>query len=412
MKKIPFLLCTALLLTGCGTQPSQPETSETKSETTVTTTEAEPETTMTEIPETATDTTKSALPEDVQIVYAAETTDYRHITYAYPVFADNDAVNASVKSYTEKLICEQIEGAWSPEEEIPAAEIQFDLPECPAWDEDAKLSIEMDVTVTRKDDEYISLFYEGLFNVKGTAHPTHIAEGLILDAKTGEVLHLNDLYTVNADLAEFVSEYYHKYGAEQHAEKLGISAEEVPAEMFAETPELMLEWLLHYEEPYTTTTVFMYPDALAFSFPVGHAMGDHSEIRIPYAELETFSSTDISADVNADDFLGVWECGDHMMLTITQTNDGYFAFLLQMESTQVYEEWEYPLYYEIGRLICDGDGVRYAVDETKWDTQMIQERHPDQSAEFSMTADGILWNDRTEHRGDGMVFTFVQDGLI
>ncbi len=397
MKKITFLLCAALLLTGCGIQPSQPEVSETETE-----------------------ATKSVIPDGVNIVYAAETTDYRHITYAYPVFADNDAVNASVKSYTEKLICEQIEGAWSPEEAIPEAVIQFDLPECPAQDEDTMLSIDMDVTVTRKDEQYISLFYEGIFNVKGTAHPTHIAEGLILDAETGEVLHLSELYKVDKAFVRIICEALTEQGSEYFAENFGMDADD----QYTHTMDWVADKLAYYDEPYTTTTVYLTADGLGFSFPVSHAVGDHAEIVIPYEELETFrkadapdevpteQDTDISADVNADDFLGLWECGDHMMLTVAEAENGYFAYLICSESTQVYEEWEYPLHYESGRLICDGDGIRYAVDETKWDTQMIQERHPDQSAEFSMTADGILWNDRTEHRGDGMVFTFVQDGLI
>ncbi len=250
-------------------------------------TETEPETTVPESPET--ELTETVIPDGVNIVYAAETTDYRHITYAYPVFADNDAVNASVKAHTEKLICEQIEGAWSPEEEIPAAVIQFDLPECPVQDEDTMLFIEMDVTVTRMDDAYISLFYEGLFNVKGTPHPSSLPEGLILDAKTGEILHLSDLYTVDEAFAEFVCGYFSEHGAEQHAQMLGISAEEIPAELFAKTPERMLEWLLHCDDPYTTTTVFLAADGLGISLPLSHAVGDHMEIVIPYAELEQFA---------------------------------------------------------------------------------------------------------------------------
>ncbi len=282
MKRIPFLLCAVLFLTGCGTQPTPPEVPA-----------AVPETTGTAPPGTEppveTEPAETGVPGTVQIVYAAETTDYRHITYAYPIFPENDAVNASVKAYTEKLICEQIEGAWSPEEEIPAAEIQFDLQEYPVQDEDTMLTIEMDVTVTRMDDAHISLFYEGLFNVKGTPHPTSLSEGLILDAKTGEIVHLSDLYTVDDAFAEFVCGYFSEHGAEQHAQKLGISAEDVPEDMYVHTPEHILEWLLHCDEPYTTTTVFMYPDALAFSFPVGHALGDHMEIVIPYAELEQFA---------------------------------------------------------------------------------------------------------------------------
>ncbi len=301
MKKMTLLLCTALFLTGCGTQPPQPDHSTAESETIVTepepnvsetteetaVTETEPETTEPKSPET--ELTETAIPDGVQIMYAAETTDYRHITYAYPVFPDNDAVNASVKTYTEKLICEQIEGAWSPEEEIPAAEIQFDLPECPVQDEDTMLFIDMDVTVTRMDDAYISLFYEGLFNVKGTAHPTSLPEGLILDAETGEILHLSDLYKVDEAFAEFVCGYFSEHGAEQHAQKLGVSAEEIPAELFTKTPERMLEWLLHYDNPYTTTTVFLTADGLGFTFPVSHAVGDYMEIEIPYAELEQFA---------------------------------------------------------------------------------------------------------------------------
>lgn len=262
MKRIPFLLCAALLLTGCGTQPSQPELSETMQ----------------------TETAESVIPDGVNIVYAAETTDYRHITYAYPIFPDNDAVNASVKLYTEKLICEQIEGAWSPEEEIPAAAIQFDLPECPLQDEDAMLSIEMDVTVTRMDDEYISLFYKGIFNVKGTAHPTHIAEGLILDAKTGEVLHLSDLYKVDKAFVRIICETL----AEQGEEYFAWDSDTEAKEQYLHSMEWVADKLAYYDEPYTTTTVYLTADGLGFSFPVSHAAGDHMEIVIPYAELEQF----------------------------------------------------------------------------------------------------------------------------
>ncbi len=259
MKRITFLLCAALLLTGCGTQPSQPEVSETE-------------------------TTKSAVPDGVQIMYAAEMTDYRHITYAYPVFPDNDAVNASVKAYTEKLICEQIEGAWSPEEEIPEAVIQFDLPECPAQDEDTMLSIDMDVTVTRMDDEYISLFYEGIFNVKGTAHPTSLPEGLILDAKTGEVLHISDLYTVDKAFVRIICEALAEQGEDYFAWNFEIEAKD----QYEHTMEWVADKLAYYDEPYTTTTVFLTADGLGFSFPVSHAVGDYMEIVIPYAELEQF----------------------------------------------------------------------------------------------------------------------------
>jgi len=46
--------------------------------------------------------------------------------------------------------------------------------------------------------------------------------------------------------------------------------------------------LAYYDEPYTTTTVYLTADGLGFSFPVSHAVGDHMEIVIPYAELEQF----------------------------------------------------------------------------------------------------------------------------
>lgn len=116
-------------------------------------------------------------------------------------------------------------------------------------------------------------------------------------------------------------------------------------------------------------------------------------------------------DVAATDFLGDWRC-ENVLLSIRQVNGVYIGLLYWMESSEVYEEWEYPLHFQDGKLVCSGDGSKYDVDESKPSEYQHQPpftaTYANQSAEFSMTKDGVIWDDLDGNRGDGMVFAFVQ----
>lgn len=104
-------------------------------------------------------------------------------------------------------------------------------------------------------------------------------------------------------------------------------------------------------------------------------------------------------------FVGTWGCG-RATLKITQLSDTSFhALLTWSSSAATHAEWDYPLTYQDGKLVCDGAGtltyVEYASADAEPDKTV---EYTDGSAEFVMQGAGIVWNDLTEHSGDDMVF--------
>lgn len=119
------------------------------------------------------------------------------------------------------------------------------------------------------------------------------------------------------------------------------------------------------------------------------------------------AAPEILMDVTAADFLGDWTCGT-VFLAIREVNGEYIGLLYWTESAEVYEEWEYPLHFKDGKMVCNGDGKKYAIDETRMNEMRAAYQ---QSAEFSLTADGILWNDLNGNRGEGMLLVFGEQSI-
>ena len=117
-------------------------------------------------------------------------------------------------------------------------------------------------------------------------------------------------------------------------------------------------------------------------------------------------------------FLGEWECeldGSYAMLAVTEQDDVYFGFVVTSRSPEITEQWEYPLQFQDGKMVCSGTGLHSVWDDSKLEWQGSQVNLPDalktapnQSAEFSMTPEGIRWNDLTGERGDQIIFRYLQ----
>lgn len=120
----------------------------------------------------------------------------------------------------------------------------------------------------------------------------------------------------------------------------------------------------------------------------------------------------------ASDFLGEWDCeidGAYAMLAVTEQDDVYFGFVVTSRSPEITEQWEYPLQFQDGKMVCSGTGLYSVRDDSKLEWQGSQVNLPDalktapnQSAEFSMTPEGIRWNDLTGDRGDKIIFKYLQ----
>ena len=127
-------------------------------------------------------------------------------------------------------------------------------------------------------------------------------------------------------------------------------------------------------------------------------------------EVTTEVTTTMMSDAKAEDFLGEWKCGTITLFISHIDGSHYGGFVITYENppnTDVFDEWEYDLQYQDGKMICNGDGRRYHFDMntaapySKW-------IYLNGRAEFTLTSEGLLWNDLTEHFGDGMVFRYSE----
>lgn len=108
-----------------------------------------------------------------------------------------------------------------------------------------------------------------------------------------------------------------------------------------------------------------------------------------------------------EEFIGIWGCG-RATLNIEQLDDNNFqAFIYWADSAFARVEWEYPLTYQDGKLVCEGKGtktyVSYSAEASEPDTS--DALYTDGSAEFVMQGSNIVWNDLTEQSGEGMLFS-------
>lgn len=106
-----------------------------------------------------------------------------------------------------------------------------------------------------------------------------------------------------------------------------------------------------------------------------------------------------------DEFIGTWGC-ERATLKIDQIYGTEFhAVISWSSSAYAHVEWDYPLTYQNGRLVCSGNATKTYVEYSAPDIEPDKTvEYTNGSAEFTMQGAGIVWNDITEHSGDGMVF--------
>lgn len=143
-----------------------------------------------------------------------------------------------------------------------------------------------------------------------------------------------------------------------------------------------------------------------------------TESRIAGTEHAESAESRNDQTAEASDFLGEWECeldGAYAMLAVTEQDDVYFGFVVTSRSPEITEQWEYPLQFQDGKMVCSGTGLYSVRDDSKLKWQGSQVNLPDalktapnQSTEFSMTPEGIRWNDLTGDRGNQIIFKYLQ----
>ena len=105
-------------------------------------------------------------------------------------------------------------------------------------------------------------------------------------------------------------------------------------------------------------------------------------------------------------YTGTWNC-ERAHIDITYYGEGIFHATVKWgASASTHAQWEYPLVFENGKLICNGNGTRSFVEyEDAGSEPTVTEEYSDGSAEFTLEGNRLFWNDLKEHSADDMLFS-------
>lgn len=104
-------------------------------------------------------------------------------------------------------------------------------------------------------------------------------------------------------------------------------------------------------------------------------------------------------------YTGTWDC-ERAHIEITYNGEGVFHATVKWgASASTHAQWEYPLIFVDGKLICDGNGSKSFVEyEEAGAEPKVTVEYTDGSAEFILDGKVLKWNDLKEHSADDMIF--------
>ena len=140
--------------------------------------------------------------------------------------------------------------------------------------------------ISYESEDMVSMIFEAHFNKSGTAHPTDWFFAINYNPKTLESIAFSDNYSVDEGL-------YNVFA--QHAEKALLESfdGEWPdgwdsfSEMLCSKDSFLQGMKTEKEFAYYYTN-----EGVGISYPINHALGDHKEVVIPFADLATWSKKD------------------------------------------------------------------------------------------------------------------------
>ena len=176
------------------------------------------------------------------------------IRIAYPVFTDNEALNALVTAKVQSLVPEDVTG----------------------------VTIDYDCAVTLLNGHFASMVFWGNSNVVGSAHPCTDIATLNVDLTAMQPVTLADLYDTNADFetAFFANTYFPSAPVTSYS-----------ADMFAEMLAMQADNFTLYDPFQNAEPVicFLKPDGLVLSMSSVHATGsDHFEAQLNYSDIQSY----------------------------------------------------------------------------------------------------------------------------
>ncbi|WP_025683942.1 hypothetical protein [Paenibacillus maysiensis] len=148
-------------------------------------------------------------------------------------------------------------------------------------DSDSGVHLEIDYEIKRQSERFLSVQYTGVRYVKDAAYPNHIFYTTNLDMKQALRLRLSDLVKIEKPFIELLKNG--KITAVQPEQK-GLIGDFTQDELnqwltSADVPEGSAE------ESELDTFSYLTSDSLGVSIPVAHAVGDHAEYEIRFAQI-------------------------------------------------------------------------------------------------------------------------------
>ncbi|WP_226002487.1 DUF4163 domain-containing protein [Paenibacillus sp. BJ-4] len=148
-------------------------------------------------------------------------------------------------------------------------------------DSDSGVHLEIDYEIKRQSERFLSIQYKGIRYFKGAAYPNHIFYTTNLDMKQTSKLKLSDLIKIEKPFIELLKSG--KFTAIQPEQK-GLIANFTQRDLIQSlTCADVLEGST--EESESDTFSYLTSDSLGISIPVVHAVGDHAEYEIRFAQI-------------------------------------------------------------------------------------------------------------------------------
>lgn len=150
---------------------------------------------------------------------------------------------------------------------------------------DPDVTMDIEYKITTKGPRFLSIQYLGYQNTTGAAHPVNVFYTTNINLDTGSKVKLSDVVTIDqAFLEKFKKGTYVKWDPDL----------EIPKEYLEDyiNKDYLIEEFKNAdslgEENGSNTFSYFTEDALGISISVPHALGDHVEIEIKYADLSKY----------------------------------------------------------------------------------------------------------------------------
>ena len=213
---------------------------------------------------------------------AKENTEENQIYFLYPQLntqADNsEKINEIIVRFVESELQELLDGDFKGN--------LIDYPESLEWDYNnyTLWSINIDYNIKRNND-CLSVVFEGMANFKTAAHPIHYFSSLNIDTNDGRLIFLSDVYILNEYFAAVVRKNFIEQGLDRFGSEMISGVEEL-----ALSDNIILAESLYQADKPNGSGIysFMTDTALGISIPLSFALGNHFEVMICYDDLKPF----------------------------------------------------------------------------------------------------------------------------